>query len=49
MLSLTPTQHYLVGIRLQRKISFVTSLQFLNDLKSTTYNYNEKNCLESLK
>ena len=29
------TQHYLVLIRLQRKISFVTSLQFLSDLKSS--------------
>ena len=25
MLPLTPTQHYLAGIRLQRKIYFVTS------------------------
>ena len=31
----TPTQHYLVWIRLQRKFSMLRLLQFLSDLKST--------------
>ena len=32
---LPPTQHYLVSIRIRRKISLLRLLQFLIDLKST--------------
>ena len=48
MLHPTPTQHYLVSIRLQRKISFVNKLRllhFLSDLKNTIFS---KSVLEIL-
>ena len=37
MLPLTPTQHYLAGIRLQRKIYFVTSFTISKWLKKSLF------------
>ena len=48
ILPLTTTQHYLVLIRLQRKIYLITSLQFLSDLKSTIFDWMTLNFIVGL-